>query len=509
MVRKYLNYVIFGAVVLVVIGLAVSHSQHTRALVDAMVNGTPEQHKAAAAELIKAEQFSDAVTGEPVEVRVKAAAALADLGDADAIKQASALLKDPDKSVRKQATDTLKKIGANSAATLKELMNGLKDGDVNVRKGTISALTDPDGIGPRTTPDVVAAIVDIMKREAGARAPGGDVLSSPAFDPKANARSVPALITLIDDKDDGVRQGAADALGKIGDRSAVDRLLAVMHAPKTSADLRRVVIGAIALIAAPPCETALTEALNNQDDDSEARAQAAAGLGKIGTPTAIATLIKTLSDNDLNLRAASSAALARAGRASGDNASTRDVLTQLIAALNSPQQATRLGAAQSLQAIQSPAANAALLTTLRTPTNGPEVRATAATALGYAGNQEAVAPLIQALSDRSGTVQIAAENAVAVIGTKATDALIAATRQGGATAYYAAKALGQQGEKALPALERAAKTPRPVAQRWAAVALGETNQPEARATLEQLANSPDPDVAYVAHEQLNHLGRMQ
>ena len=65
--RKYLNYIIFGAVVLLVIGLAVNHSRHIRMLVDELASGTAEQHREAAAELITAEQFSDSITGEPVK----------------------------------------------------------------------------------------------------------------------------------------------------------------------------------------------------------------------------------------------------------------------------------------------------------------------------------------------------------------------------------------------------------------------------------------------------------
>jgi HEAT repeat protein len=508
-VRKYLNYIVFGVIVLLVIGLAVNHSRHIRALVDELANGSPEQHRDAANELIKAEQFSDSITGEPVDVRVKVAAALADLPTVDGIKQASGLLKDPEKPVRLAAIQTLKKIGAASPDTIKELMNGLKDGDVNVRKGTISVLTAPDGIGPKQTPDVVAAVVDIMKREGGARASGGDVLSSPTFDPVANSRSIPALEALLTDKDDGVKQGAADALGKIGDPSAVAILIGVLHNPATTADVRRVVIGAIALIAAPSGEATLTEAINNPNDDNEARAQSAVGLGRIGTPTAIATLVKALSDDDLNVRAAAVSALARAGNAQTGGANAAAVQDQVIAALRSPSQITRLGAAQALQTIHASTANAPLIAMLADTANTEAVRAAAATALGYDGNQAAIAPLIAALNARSGTIQAAATSALAGIGAKATDALIAVTQRGGADAYYAAQALGQQGETALPALENAAKTAAPAQQRWIAVALGETNQPTARDTLQQLAASKDPDVAYVAHEQLTHLGRTE
>ncbi len=521
--RKYLNYLVFGAIVLLVVGLAISHSRHTRALVDALAQGTPEQRKAAADELIKGEAFGDSLTGEPVETRRQAAIALADLGNVDAIKQTVALLKDADKPVRDQAIKTLEQIGAANPDNLKEMMNGLKDGDINVRKGTITALSSPSGgIGPRTSPDVVAAVLDIMTREDGARGPGGDVLSSPVFiNGGANARSVPALLTMLDNKDNGVKRGAADALGKIGDPQAVAKLVTLMHDPQTDPAVRRVVIGAIALIASPSGEVALSEAVNNVNDDREARAQAAAGLGKIASPTAISTLIKALADTDLDLRSAAVAALGRAAEppdktapaATGQTLKSAQltdcgpasVAVQLTQALHDSNEAIRLGAAQALQTARSPEAVGPLVAVL---TGDPQdsVRMAAAMALGFEGDSAAVTPLVHALSDRSGEVQTAAESALSRIGPSATEALIALTRQGGTDAYYAARALGQQGAQALPALEKAAEAAKtPVAQRWVAVALGETRLPEARTPLQQLAQSPDPDVAYVAHEQLNHL----
>ena len=505
MVRKYLNYIIFGAVVLLVVGLAVRHSRYMRSLVDAMASSDSKARSDAAAELIKGEQFMDSITGEPIETRIKAAEALEILGTPEAVKQAVSFLKDSDKPVRDRLIVTLQHIGAKSPDHTKELVVGLKEGDSNVRKGTIAALSSQKGgVGPK--PGVVAAIAAIMKAEAGARGPGGDVLGSALFTKGGgNAESVPALFTLLKDKDEGVRVGAGDALGKVGDPAAVDTLKEAMH--NDTAQVRRVAIGSLALIASPKGEDSLTEAINNPDDDNESRAQAAMGLGKIGTPTAIATLIKSLDDDDLKLRSATVASLSRAGRPVSNGPANTLVLNALKTALGDTKETLRQGAAQALQTIAASETNAALVAILQK--DSPTVQASAALALGFPGNKEAVAPLIKALSDPAEVVNAAARDALTAIGPEATDALMVVMQQGGANAYYAAQAVAHMGVTALPSLQRAAQNVNPVSQRWAAVALGDLGVAEARPLLQQLEKSADPDVAYVAKEQLDKLGRTQ
>jgi HEAT repeat protein len=506
-VRKYLNYILFGAVVLLVVGLAVSHSRHMRSLLNDMIGDDPQAHASAAAELIKAEQFSDAITGELPAVRVKVARALQDLPTGDSVKQALILLKDQDKDVRAQALTTLEAIGAHSQETIDALAVGLKDGDVNIRKGTIAALTAPanaGGIGPRE--DVVKAVLAIMKKEADARGPGGDVLGSPRFVAEgANKISVPPLLGYLSDKDDGVKSGAADALGKIGDAQAVPALVGVIHNPEIKPDVRRIATGAVALIADKSCEPLLTEAITDTNTDNEARAQAARGLGKIATPTAIDTLVKALNDDDLKLRSAAVAALARAGQS--DSVRVRQsVLNDLLAALRDPNPSLKLGAEQALQGIHAPEANAALTQTLQSSQDTPAVRAAAAAALGFPDNRASVAPLVTALGDKEGTVAAAAQQALQAIGPAAIPDLLATMQQGGPNALYAAQVVGRQGAPALPALEQAAKTAPPMQQRWIAVALGEIGTADVRAPLQELAQSQDANVKYVAQQQLNRLG---
>jgi HEAT repeat protein len=530
MVRKYLNYIVFGAIVLGVIGIAVYHSKHIRSLLDAMAGSDPRAQEQAALELIQGEQFIDTVTGEPVSIRIKAAESLElvandasikkgaekDAPDyrANAVNQALALLKDLDKQVRDRAVITLQHCGASSAGNVAALVAGLKDGDSHVRKGTIAALTQPNGgIGPKQVPaegiDVIPAIVQLMKKEGGARGPGGDVLASDLFKQNgADKRSGDLLIAQLADTDGGVRQGAADALGKMGYVPAVEPLKTAMHSDKDP-QVRRVAIGALALIADRSCEDALVEALDNADTDNEARAQAATGLGRIASPRAISTLIKTLDDDDLKLRSAAVAALSRAARPVPGGKVNPNVMSALNAALLGQGDDARQGAAQALQTLGAPEANSALIKLLENPSRDGDARSAAALALGFPGNSAAVDPLVKALNDPDGNVNTAARDALSAIGPAAIDKLIGVIQTDGAEAYYAAQALSNQGAAAVPALQRVAEGNNRAAQHWAAVALGSLSSSgvqSARPVLAKLAKSTDDDVQYVANEQLHRLG---
>jgi len=509
-VRKYLNYVIFGAVILVVVGLAVNHSRHVKSLVTSLVSGQPAARAAAATELIQTEQFMDSINGETVETRLGAVEALEVTETPAAVKQLLPLLKDQDKSVQARAIVALQKIGAKTPDNLKEMLAGLKDGDTNIRKNSILAFDDPkNGFGP--TSGVVAGIVAYMKAEGGARGPGGDVLSSPLFLQKnSQTESVPLLLALIDDKDEGVRGGAIEALGKIGDKAAIPRLITAMQ--KDTPQTRRVAIGAIALIADVSGEAALTEAVGNPEDNNEARAQAAIGLGKIGTPTAVSTLIKTLKDDDLKLRSAAVVALVRAGRPTPASAPIPMVLAALSEATKSTDESTALGAVGALQGIEAPQTNGTLLALLDKPGISDELRVATTKALGFTGNKEAVSKLLGLLSDATGSsdaVGTAAQESLTKIGPEAAEPLIAAMSQNDTLGYQVATVLAKQGTSVLPALERGLQTADAAKQRWIAVAMGEMGVAEVRPSLETLAKSPNAEVAFVAKEQLNRMGLTQ
>lgn len=508
--RKYLNYILFAGFVLLVVGMAVSHSRHIHGLVMAMSDGSAEERASAATALIKAEQFMDAITGETIQIRLKAAESLEVLGAPSAVKQLLPILKDQDKGVRDRAVAALGKITSKSPDHIKELLPGLKDGDSNIKKGTVRAFKQ---IGPVL--DAIPQIVAYLKKEPDSRVACGDVLGSPLFAKESKA-SLPLLFKLLDDKDEGVRVSVSEALGKIGDKEAIPLLNDKMH--KDTAQVRRVCIGSIALIADASGESMLAEAVNNPDDDDESRSQAAVGLGKIGTPSAIDTLIKVLNDPDIKLRTSTIGALSHAGRPKRDSAPVTMVLMRCVTALASKDIDTQTGAIQALQGIAAPETNAPLLAVANSTKYPESLRVAAIKAVGFEGNESIVigdSNVINMLVGLMATpdaeaIGNAADSALTAIGEKAIPALVAVLKKTDETAsFHAANALGRMGMKALPALEQAAKGANTNVQRWVAVALGEMGIAETNPTLKQLAQSTDADVSYVAKEQLHRNGQSQ
>lgn len=516
--HKYINYLVFLAIVAVVVGLAVNHSRHMSALVSDMEGNDRARRIAAAKELVTGEQFMDSITGESVANRVRIVQALEDWGTKQATTQLVAYLKDMDRPVRDRITLALALLSTRSPDHLQEVGNGIKDGDANVRKGCVAVLQAigqttlekseavlahalPDvpapqiaaalaHVDPAVADQVISKVTALMKADAGARESGGDVLAALA---DKREESVAALLPLLADKDEGVRMGAASALGKVGSKTAVPALIAAMH--KDTAQVRRVAIGAIALIADPSGEAALTEALSNVNDDNDARAQAAVGLGRIATPTAIATLIKALSDDDLKVQLAAVSALGRAG----DKA-----VGPLLGLLKTGRPALRLRAAEALAATGSKSACPGLVEAASDP--DPQVRVAACKALAWVGGPAQVPALIARLSDADGSVSTAAADALSRLGAIARPALVAAMMSPSEdVAFLAARALGREGQDAVPAIAEAVAK-RPGIARWGVVALADAGGPEAVKVLETLTSDRDPIVKRGAAEALQKLG---
>ncbi|NUQ70805.1 MAG: HEAT repeat domain-containing protein [Chthonomonadales bacterium] len=513
--RKLVNYGIFIAVVAIVVGFAVRHSRHMAYLVDSMAGPDPKLRVAAARELVKGEQFMDSITGETVGRRVRIVRALEDWASKDAVVQAVAFLKDPDRPVRDRLSLALVRIGTRTADNLQGLVNGSKDGDGNVRKACIYVLQalgqdDPnaaDAILARAIPDtprrvrrkafamrnpavaalIIPKIVEAMKADPAARTPGGDILG--AFTAR-RAECVAALLPLLNEADDGVCSGGAAALGKVGSPLPVQPLIQV--ADKRSANVRRVAIGALALIAAPTCEATLTAALNNPSDDNEARARAAVGLGNIASRSAVATLVKALRDDDLRVQTAAVDALAVGGKAD---------LNAVLGALKDPDYRVRARAAEALAGIRSISANGALAVALRDPSS--EVRQRAATAMAFPGNAGGVPSLAAGLSNPDGCTASACADALAAIGPPAVPALISSLSGPETVAYLAAGALAKQGAASVASVVQAATSSH--IGRFATVSLAANQSDAAMDGLRRLAAHGDPETRRSANAALARL----
>jgi len=450
--RKLLNYIILAAVIAPATYLTVSHSRHMRFLVDSIAEARPNRAEAAA-ELIRREQFIDSFNGEPVASRLNAAVALEQLGSADAAGQLDAMLKDPDKPVRERALNALVKIGPRSDEHIDKIVAGLKEGDSNQRNGSVAALGRIGRADSAAALKIIPKVCQIMKKEAGARTSAGDVLGGL---PDVQQSSIDALIPYLSDFDEAVHVASVEALGKVGSPAAIPVLLNEM---KKTPQVRRVAIGAIAVIGDPSGEAALTEALKNPNEDNEVRAQAATGMGRIGTPTAAALLIGLLDDYDLKVQLAAVAALARIA----DSA-----VPGLIHSLKSAKTSVRIRVVQTLGEIRSPAANHALIDLITDKDLG--VRLNAIRALGFSGNSSVAPSLQPLLRDPDSKISEATADALARIGDSARTYLIAALKNPDASGYFAARALSAQGDAAVPDLQSAASR-RPSSIKWAVVAL--------------------------------------
>jgi len=259
-----------------IISWTIWRNVQTQRTVDDLVSRDPARQVAAAKILATHDSLYDLVQQRPITARMRAADAFERLGTEEAVKALLALQKDPEIRMREHVTQKLITLAPKYP---QPLLDALKDADSNVRSGAAKALAT---LGEPIVPKLVEALKD-----SGSRAAASDALS------RIGKVCTPQVLPLIDEEDEALRIAVAELLGKLGDPRAVPALL--RHQDDSPA-VRRTVIGALAAIAHSSAEDALLRALNNPEDDGDARAQAAVALGKIASARAVATLVRALSD---------------------------------------------------------------------------------------------------------------------------------------------------------------------------------------------------------------------
>ena len=125
------------------------------------------------------------------------------------------------------------------------------------------------------------------------------------------AVSIPALLPKLSVTDNDVKLAVADALGKLRAREAVPTLLELLKAAKPDQYISY--LAAISGIGDPSTEGLLSSVITDETVPIPQRATTAVGLGRIGTPSAIATLWRYSDDPDLQLRQSVIAGLSAAG----------------------------------------------------------------------------------------------------------------------------------------------------------------------------------------------------
>ncbi|MEG4502302.1 HEAT repeat domain-containing protein [Microcoleus sp. F6_B4] len=197
-------------------------------------------------------------------VRWRAAYALGNSGDAQAIGGLLKLVEDSDYSVRSCAAYALGNSG--DAQAIGGLLKLVEDSFSDVRWSVADSLGK---IGDeRVIPGLLKLVEDsgysVRWRAADALGKIGDV------------RGIPGLLKLLEDSDYYVRSSAADALGKIGDVRGIPGLLKLL-----------------------------------EDSDYSVRSSAADALGKIGDERVIPGLLKLVEDSESYVRSSAADVLGK------------------------------------------------------------------------------------------------------------------------------------------------------------------------------------------------------
>ncbi|MBC7248316.1 MAG: HEAT repeat domain-containing protein [Actinobacteria bacterium] len=314
------------------------------------------------------EELMEALRDRSARVRKEAAKELGKRGGPGVEKALEPLLDDEEHAVREEAVAALRAIGGVHAARI--LKEALKSGDWERRKAVARALHE---LGWKEDQGEASALYHVAMGEWEQAA-------------RMGRRAVPALVSALQSSgDESLREGAAAALGRVGDQAAVQALIDALR-----------------------------------DIHPRVRKAAARSLGGMGRRKAVEPLIEALEDPDEEVRREVVEALVRIGSAA---------MQPLVAALKEGSVTLRMRAAEVISRFyqsreMEPLVNAFLVSLLKE--GDVWARARTATILGEIGEPWAVGPLIEALYFFN--VREAARKALVRIGEPAVAPLIAALR---------------------------------------------------------------------------------
>ncbi|MEA3488865.1 MAG: HEAT repeat domain-containing protein, partial [Candidatus Omnitrophota bacterium] len=336
----------------------------------------------------------------------------------------------------------------------------------------------------------------------------------------------------LSDEERSVREAAAEALGKLGDKRAIGPLLKML-----SDSFSRITVRTLEELGVPG--TRMVDAYNEciaalSSNDPADRSIAAGILGELGDKLAVEPLLEKLSDPDPNVRQAVVRALGKLGdklaveplleklsdpdpavrRAAAESlkksgAAKTQMVDGYIKALSSLDETVCMEAAETLGRLGDKGAVEPLLKKLSDP--DPGVRKAVAIALGELGDKRAIEPLLSMLSDPDPGVRRAVTVALRKLrATRAqmVDGYIKALSSSNKIACMeAAEALGRLGDERAfgPLLERLLDWHKGFS-RTVATALGKLGDKRAVEPLLWRLSDSDPGLREAVAEALGKLG---
>ncbi|HXU69135.1 MAG TPA: HEAT repeat domain-containing protein [Polyangia bacterium] len=244
------------------------------------------------------------------DVRAHAADSLGRHHVLEAVPRLVGALGDPDAHLRASAAEALGVLLGGSGAgeptkdavrAVETLERALGDGEHEVREAAVVALGRlPPTLGKRTAVALTGRLDD---EAAGVRQRAAEVLGR-----MREARAVVPLLSRLADPTREVRAAALDALAAMGDARAVPAIVRMLKDP--AEDVRAEAVSALGRLQAKGAVGPLVEVLQRGPSDA-LRARAAFALGQIGTADSVEALVAAL-DHD-ELQAAAKEALVRVG----------------------------------------------------------------------------------------------------------------------------------------------------------------------------------------------------
>jgi len=246
---------------------------------------------------------------------------------------------------RRQASDTLIKLGkpavlplmaairqsAFTVFTLPEAiraLGGIGDGQAvdllieELESRNVHAVQEAiEGLGHIGSPQAIPPLIDVLRHD------WDDTETITAWQKATTALAaigepaLPALLTALLDEDDNVRQGVAEALGKLRDPRAVDPLINALQDEQSI--VRAYAADALAELGDERAIEPLVALLT--DEDWYVRARTLFALGQLGGPLVFAPLVSALEDQDSRVRSAAASALGKL-----QDARIHDVLLEVL-----------------------------------------------------------------------------------------------------------------------------------------------------------------------------------
>jgi len=469
------GYIALAVIALVLIGWLTARYLHKRKLIRNLGTNDMALRVESARKLLEMGKLEDSLPAQPIIRRSKTAEALGEIGTDDALRLLGVILEDQEDAPRRWTRQALVKHGMRSLPVLMKALSG----PGSTRDEAVEALAE---IGPQT-----AAKVRFLLSDRSAYGGAGEALAG------AKGAGVDALVRGCYNDDGKLRENVLGNMGAEAMRVAIEP--ALYNLKPIDGSKKGAAIKALGLIGARVAVPEIIPFLQDKDN----REAAVTALGQIGDPRAVEPILATMTETEKRYRNAAILALRRIGR---------PAFAALVRELRSGEVLERRAAAAALVGSSSPRVTGALAAALGD--SDSEVRASAALALGWQGNVEAVASLIQALSDPAWQVVDAAVEALGMIGVDAADRLLAVLRDDSrdlTVHYQVARALAAMGRSAVPKLLETLPAAEPRVQKWTVIALGEIGDQRAIEPLERLQDTTDADLKWAVGEQLRRLHR--